>query len=342
LLALWAYPPEIVPLSYRLHRELAEEHDGANLWGYRQLQECGTIYATVTEDDLAAQKNLREAREEASLTLRKATDESRRKSLSRSNSGESTVATKRNYEEEENDEPQPPVADVPAPLPIQSTLADETAETLQARQEDATKVVGINGMEEWETLPKQDAAAASQLRESRLPEGLDWIESRLVDHYEVMGPPRSTDTAQVHPYHFTTNMARLAKEKGVDVRIGCMVTGLDFSADGVRGVEYLERACNVTRTIEGVTDIVITAGPWTGVLLPKSRIEALRAHSVVWEADVSPFAVFTEIGLPESYIPEHRAKRGEKRKHAGKVDPEIYARPFNEVYACGSPLHLPC
>ncbi|KAI0019165.1 putative FAD dependent oxidoreductase [Xylariomycetidae sp. FL0641] len=36
LLALWAFPSNIVPLSFRLHDELAREHDGARRWGYRR------------------------------------------------------------------------------------------------------------------------------------------------------------------------------------------------------------------------------------------------------------------------------------------------------------------
>ncbi|KAK5626376.1 hypothetical protein RRF57_002091 [Xylaria bambusicola] len=36
LLALWAFPQSIVPLSFRLHDELAREHDGARRWGYRR------------------------------------------------------------------------------------------------------------------------------------------------------------------------------------------------------------------------------------------------------------------------------------------------------------------
>lgn len=36
LLAKWAFPSNIVPLSFRLHDELAKEHDGAARWGYRR------------------------------------------------------------------------------------------------------------------------------------------------------------------------------------------------------------------------------------------------------------------------------------------------------------------
>ncbi|KAL2068313.1 hypothetical protein VTL71DRAFT_16411 [Oculimacula yallundae] len=44
LLALWAYPSCIVPLSYKLHAELAKEHDGEKRWGYRALH-CGSLSA---------------------------------------------------------------------------------------------------------------------------------------------------------------------------------------------------------------------------------------------------------------------------------------------------------
>lgn len=36
LLALWAFPTSIVPLSFKLHDELAREHGGASRWGYRR------------------------------------------------------------------------------------------------------------------------------------------------------------------------------------------------------------------------------------------------------------------------------------------------------------------
>ncbi|KAI1406208.1 FAD dependent oxidoreductase [Hypoxylon fuscum] len=36
LLALWAFPPNIVPLSFQLHDELAKEHGGDKRWGYRR------------------------------------------------------------------------------------------------------------------------------------------------------------------------------------------------------------------------------------------------------------------------------------------------------------------
>lgn len=250
LLALWAYPSSLVPLSYRLHAELAAEHGGAQKWGYRRLH-CGSLQATVSSQKIAE--------------LQQSKDEGR----------------------------------------------------------------------EWESLPKMDGAAEGLLEPGTLPPDLDWVDRGSVTDWAEMGRPGSTETAQVHPLHFTTSIAELAQRAGVELRTHAKVTSLVASKTGVHAVQYLDRRASQQREINDVTDIVVTAGPWTGGLLPRSKVEGLRAHSVVYEADVSPFAVFTDIELPPDFVPEHRARKGQKRMHKGSVDPEIYARPFGEVYACG-------
>ncbi|KAH8149795.1 uncharacterized protein LAJ45_05947 [Morchella importuna] len=45
LLAVWAYPNNIVPLSFKLHQDLAQEHGGEENWGYRKVS-CGNLEAT--------------------------------------------------------------------------------------------------------------------------------------------------------------------------------------------------------------------------------------------------------------------------------------------------------
>lgn len=37
MLALWAFPQPIVPLTFELHEELAKEHNGADVWDYRRV-----------------------------------------------------------------------------------------------------------------------------------------------------------------------------------------------------------------------------------------------------------------------------------------------------------------
>ncbi|KAL8383058.1 hypothetical protein RB595_006694 [Gaeumannomyces hyphopodioides] len=201
--------------------------------------------------------------------------------------------------------------------------------------------------EPWHKVPKLGEAAAASLMELPLPTELDWVKRDMVSAWEEQGYLGRNETAQVHPYDFTTSMAALAQERGVNVRLGTKVTRIITSAGPsngktsgsgggavVRGVELLDRNRNHSWLIEDVTDVLVTAGPWTSTLLPQSKVRPVRAHSVVWEADVSPFAVFTSITLPDGYVPAHRAARGERSKH-NRVDPEAYARPFGEVYACG-------
>lgn len=44
LLASWAYPNNLARLSFDLHDQLAKEHNGAELWGYRRVR-CGQLTA---------------------------------------------------------------------------------------------------------------------------------------------------------------------------------------------------------------------------------------------------------------------------------------------------------
>ena len=76
LLGLWAYPSSLVPLSYRLHKELADEHGGADRWGYRAVHvaqvDCigkkpekkasnGNNTTTSKDEDISLQKRSKEA-----------------------------------------------------------------------------------------------------------------------------------------------------------------------------------------------------------------------------------------------------------------------------------------
>ncbi|KAL7955294.1 FAD dependent oxidoreductase [Trichoderma compactum] len=190
---------------------------------------------------------------------------------------------------------------------------------------------------EWEKLPKQDEAAMGLLQDEDLPADLDWIDREVVRGWAEMGSPGATETSQVHPYHFTTSIAELARKGGAAIRTNTKVTRLITTKTSVEGVEFLDRTTDEAGKLTDVTDIIVAAGPWTGRVLPRSKVEGLRAHSVVYGVDLSAYAVFTDIELPPDFIPKHRAKIGQKRQHRGRVDPEIYARPFGEAYACGEP-----
>ncbi|KAJ5092396.1 hypothetical protein NUU61_007266 [Penicillium alfredii] len=236
LLAQWAYPSNIVDLSYDLHTKLAKEHDGKNRWGYREVN-CGQLVVRGR-----------------ALTEKK------------TESGSS------------------------------------------------------------ESLQKRSTAAMSKLKSARIPQDLDWIEPELLRAYESMSGPG--ETAQVHPYLFTTSMAKLAEEKGVDIILG-QVKDIARSDDSVESVTYTDNASGESRTIPA-TDVVVAAGPWTKSVLPEAPISATRAHSVVIRPTkpISAYCLFTNIEIPANFNPL-------KKSRPTVAAPEIYARPDETVYACG-------
>ncbi|TKA22717.1 hypothetical protein B0A50_07810 [Salinomyces thailandicus] len=177
------------------------------------------------------------------------------------------------------------------------------------------------------------AAAAARLKKAGVPKDLDWLDSGAVKGYEAMA--ESGATAQVHPRKFTEAMAAYAAEGGVEIKTQARVTGIEYSTDGsaVQGVTYVDRKADQEMKLPA-TDIVVAAGPWTQRVLPTAPISGMRAHSVTIkpEREVSAYALFTQIRLTKDL-----GKSGGKkaRKTEQTVTPEIYARPDDEVYACG-------
>ncbi|KAL8784124.1 MAG: hypothetical protein Q9195_009168 [Heterodermia aff. obscurata] len=70
LLALWAYPSNIVPLSYKLHAELAAEHGGEKRWDYRKIH-CGQLSAKGRSLDTINTENGKPANIDSSISLQK-------------------------------------------------------------------------------------------------------------------------------------------------------------------------------------------------------------------------------------------------------------------------------
>jgi hypothetical protein len=157
-----------------------------------------------------------------------------------------------------------------------------------------------------------------------LPDDLTWVKEDLTDSYSSMAS--SGDTAQVHPYLFTSSMLALAKEKGVKFIQGKAIS-VQVSAGRTTGVVYV--SADSQEESLPATDVILCAGAWSNRLLPGLPISATRAHSITIRplpsAVIAPYVLFTEITLlpsPSSKCPT-------------VVTPEIYARPDNEVYACG-------
>lgn len=180
--------------------------------------------------------------------------------------------------------------------------------------------------ESGESLQKRSASALSKLKSANIPQDLDWIEPDLLRAYESMSGPG--ETAQVHPYLFTTSMAKLAEKKGAEVILG-QVTDIARPSGTVESITYTDKASGESRTIPA-TDVIVAAGPWTKSVLPEAPIAAMRAHSVVIRPTrpVSAYALFTNIEIPANF-------NSGKKSRPTVAAPEIYARPDDTVYACG-------
>ena len=236
-----------MPLSYRLHAELAAAHGGDERWGYRRIH-CGQ------------------------LTAKGRILEKKKHQNGKPNNGESV------------------------------------------------------------SLGKRNNAALGKLTAAGLPKDLDWVAAESVRSYYEMGTPENT--AQVHPYQFTTSMAQLAEEKGAKIVLG-FVTDIDKKGGAVKSVTYEDKETSESHTIPA-TDVIISAGPWTKSVYPPTPITAMRAHSVTIKSSspISAYALFTEISLPPDFGRKDTFMKS-KGSHGKEVTPEIYARPGDEAYACG-------
>jgi glycine/D-amino acid oxidase-like deaminating enzyme len=241
LVARWAYPKEIVDLSFEEHRKLAKEHNGMDRWGWRYVR-CGSW----------------EGRGEAVI-----------------DSVHEGIGTNKNL-----------------------------AKTLGLPS-------GVN--------------PATKYRVSRkvtdLPEDLQWVKGELTDSYSPMA--KDGETAQVHPYLFTTSMFELAKANGVNYIEGKAISIVQLDGK-VTGVEYIiHQAEKVTIP---ATHVIVAAGAWSSAIVHQLPLSATRAHSITIRprqgVTISPYVLFTDISDP-SPVPSSNAS------------PEIYARPDNQVYACG-------
>ena len=243
LIAKWAYPTELVDISFPEHVRLAELHNGAERWGWRYV-DCG-MWEGRGEDN-------------------------------------------------------------PPPAGANSKAGD-----------------GGDGTNPEETIGLEDSDI-EQKEERVLPDDLRWVKDSLTESYSTISA--NGDSAQVHPYLFTTSMLELAQSKGVKLRLGAIAAAIAFDMENVTGVHYQSRTAPMG--FIPATHAILCAGPWSPSILPSVPIKATRAHSIVIQpqpgVQLSPHALFTRIRLPGGTDDDERAS------------PEIGARPNNEVYASGS------
>ncbi|KAI7356399.1 hypothetical protein KC354_g10446 [Hortaea werneckii] len=164
-----------------------------------------------------------------------------------------------------------------------------------------------------------EAHGGNKLWGHRHPE-IDWLAPGVLKSYTEIGD--LSNSAQVNPFLYTTNIARLAAEKGGRIIIG-KATDIKYSTDNdksVTSVDYTTQTGFAERL--NATDVIVAAGPWTPRLLPQVELQAPRGHSVI----IKPTSAISSHVLFPTISPA--ADSGLK----DLISPEIYPRPADALY----------
>lgn len=312
LLALWAFPQQIVPLSFKLHQELSDEYNGEEEWGYRRLTTVsleGDIQDLLLNDESEDDIDI-----DDTTTAPAPTKTNKEKEKDSLNLNDNTNAA--------ND----PLNDINNTA---STTPSTTIAATSATSATSSASSDLNGkpLQKRRTVTKNSIKQEHLSSTPHLPSDLNWIRDNVISDWSELGGKDST--AQVHPYKFTNFILRKAVESdAVELILGKVdevlfsdetgaAVGLRYTPTKTAGME-LEDETSVE--IQG-DQIVLSMGPWTSKILPDCPISGLRAHSITiapHKGMVSPYAIFTELKVGKSKY----------------VSPEMYARK-EEVYVCG-------
>ncbi|KAI6812201.1 hypothetical protein KC327_g14513 [Hortaea werneckii] len=166
-------------------------------------------------------------------------------------------------------------------------------------------------------LEARDLSNASDSRVTKI----QWLAPGVLNSYTEIGD--LSNSAQVNPFLYTTNIARLAAETGVQTIIG-NATDINYPAQNdhrsVTSVEYTTQTGSAERL--DATDVIVAAGPWTPKLLPQVQLQAPRGHSVI----LNPTQPISRHVLFPTISPA--AECGLK----DLISPKIYPRPADALY----------
>lgn len=310
LLALWAFPQQIVPLSFQLHQDLANEFDGESEWGYRRLTTI-SVEGDISDSRLEMIERQRMSRNpnddmrKSFKMNRQHINNSNDNSNNNNNSTTSIGNNNNNSNGNGNDSSISQVDVMSKPMSRATTIKKNSIEI------------------------ESNNSNSTDKSSSHLPKNLGWINDKVINDWNQLG--NESTTAQVHPYQFTTFILNQCIQTGcvelVIAKIDDII--IDEETGHCNGVIYHPSSAKAendgtnTERFELYGDkVIMSIGPWTSKILPDCPISGLRAHSIIIQPEnveeISPYAVFTELKLNQNKF----------------VSPEIYARK-DEVYVCG-------
>lgn len=349
LLGLWAYPESLAGLSFRLHSELAAEHGGAEKWGYRRLPTY-QVYGSVTAKQ--AEAAFKKEEEESADAIKTETDsKAEEPDVSLSISGDGQPPVKKAKVSRRSSSSALPPADLPEGVDWldpevmsgYSSMGDaEKADTAQVHPRLFTQAIA--GLAR--------AAGVDIRLNCKVTKILYAARSKPAENDPASSDPAGRPAAPATPSPAPATPEDTEEAEGGTDSPPIQAAAAASSSFGniLQGLEYVDRATNKTHRLsvhstenngssesesDVVTDVVVCAGPWTSTLVPRSNVDGLRVHSILYEADLSPNALFCYVTLPSGWVAPHRVGTVRPVKKRLTVDPEIYPRPDGTVYACG-------
>lgn len=318
LLALWAFPQQIVPLSFQLHQDLANEFNGENEWGYRRLTTI-SVEGDISDARLnyINEYNQRK-KKETILTNNNTNNNNSTSKLNNINENEVDNSVSKNSLLNDDDDDK------------KIKIEHENFEkSLNSHLDLGSKPMSRATTIKKNSIEIESNNSSTEKLSSHLPKNIKWIDDKVINDWNQLG--NESTTAQVHPYQFTTFILNQCILTGcVELVIGKIDDIIiDEDTGKCNGIIYHPSSAKAEN--DGLTNekfelfgdkVIMSIGPWTSKILPDCPISGLRAHSIIIQPEnvneISPYAVFTELKLNKNKF----------------VSPEIYARK-DEVYVCG-------
>lgn len=281
LLAMWAFPQQIVPLSFQLHQELSDQYDGEKNWDYRRLTTV-SLEANVQDDTISLDPK---QKEEVSQTKKKESRDKRRKDTKACAVLNNEPASQIGTTEDDEDYEYSYDEDSGSELEAGSSLA-LTKDPTQLPAD--LNWIKKHLVRDWSSLGGTDSTAQ--------------VHPYKFTHYLLL---KAMETGAVD--------LLLGKVTQLHFNDDCAASGISY-VPTVDGPD--EQILQKPLDLMDVNQVVLCMGPWTSRLLPDCPISGLRAHSITIKPStgtVSPYAIFTELKVaPTKYFsPEIYARKDE-------------------------------
>lgn len=156
---------------------------------------------------------------------------------------------------------------------------------------------------------------------TNLPQELDWIYPECVISYQGVGTPQNT--AQCHPYLFTSTMYSLALESGAEVLSGTALhINVNERNNSMESVTYTKDGDGHGNVLPA-THVILAAGAWCSQVYSHVSVGGAKCHSIIMNPPrpLSANMLFLNIKLGNC-------------ESEDKATPELYPRPDGTVYAC--------